>query len=174
MIIRKNVLHETPWITLIEKEVENLHDQKHWTHYSVTQSDYVTVFARTPSGKIPVVRQYRPAVEAFTYEFPSGLLEVGETPEQCVPRELEEECGVKMLSLSSLGKFFPDSGRFNNHIHNFYAKVSEKDPNAAVEAGIEVFFWTDAELKAKIRSGEFSHQLHSATYYLALELESGR
>ncbi|KAM0722658.1 hypothetical protein Q7P37_002099 [Cladosporium fusiforme] len=40
-----------------------------------------------------IIVQYRPPVEAFCVEFPAGLIDEGETPEQAAVRELKEETG---------------------------------------------------------------------------------
>jgi 8-oxo-dGTP pyrophosphatase MutT (NUDIX family) len=42
---------------------------------------------------IVLVRQYRPAINGYTIEFPAGLLESGETSEEAALRELKEETG---------------------------------------------------------------------------------
>lgn len=40
-----------------------------------------------------VILQYRPPVEAKCVEFPAGLIDEGESPEQAAVRELMEETG---------------------------------------------------------------------------------
>lgn len=40
-----------------------------------------------------IIIQYRPPVEAFCVEFPAGLIDEGESPEQAAVRELREETG---------------------------------------------------------------------------------
>jgi ADP-ribose pyrophosphatase len=42
---------------------------------------------------VVLVRQYRPPLNKYTIEFPSGLLEVGETDDEAAVRELLEETG---------------------------------------------------------------------------------
>lgn len=42
-----------------------------------------------------IVLQYRPPVEAVCVEFPAGLIDAGETPEQAAVRELREETGYE-------------------------------------------------------------------------------
>lgn len=57
--------------------------------------DVITVIKN--SHKIPthvvLVIQYRPALSAYSLEFPSGLIDADEAPETAALRELEEETG---------------------------------------------------------------------------------
>jgi 8-oxo-dGTP pyrophosphatase MutT (NUDIX family) len=46
-----------------------------------------------PSGRLLLIRQYRPPMDGFVLEFPAGLVDPGETPEQAAVRELLEETG---------------------------------------------------------------------------------
>ena len=46
-----------------------------------------------PSNRLILVRQYRPPVNKLTIEFPAGLVNRGENPEETAVRELREETG---------------------------------------------------------------------------------
>jgi len=48
-----------------------------------------------PSGRLLLIRQYRPPVDALVIEFPAGLLDPGETPDEAAVRELFEETGYR-------------------------------------------------------------------------------
>ena len=57
----------------------------------------------TAEGKILLVKQYRNALDRFTYELPAGKRDAADEPmEVCAARELEEETGYvagKLLPL---------------------------------------------------------------------------
>ena len=46
-----------------------------------------------PSGRLVLVRQYRPPADNLVIEFPAGLVNPGESPEVTAVRELREETG---------------------------------------------------------------------------------
>src|SRR3977135_4558514 len=64
----------SPWMSIIAREVEFSRGEKPQIYHAVEQADYISIVALTPGGKIPIVRQYRPALEAFSWELPAGLL----------------------------------------------------------------------------------------------------
>lgn len=151
------------WVELVEKEVQLTPDGSTETFHFVTQNAYVGVFGQTVDGQIPIVRQYRPCVEVYTWEFPAGTLEDGEAPEEAARRELLEETGTVATDLLYLGNFYPDTGRLQVDSHAFYGKVTRVE-NATCEAGLSVRFVEHRELKEMIVSGAFRHQLHLAIY----------
>ena len=85
----------------------------------VAQWDYIehkkgaaAVLAVLPDGKIPMVRQYRNALDRITLEIPAGARDsITEDTAVCARRELEEETGYvcgkleKLLALKSTVAF---------------------------------------------------------------------
>lgn len=62
-----------------------------------------------PSGKIALVRQYRPAVEQETLEIPAGLMDPSDADyEACAARELEEETGWRAGRMTRLLYLIPE------------------------------------------------------------------
>src|SRR3954470_10871094 len=110
----------SPWMSIVAREVEFSRGEKPQIYHAVEQADYIAIVAMTPGGKIPIVRQYRPALEAFVWELPAGLVDAGETPIDCARRELLEETGFPARVIHPLGAATPCSGRLNNRIHSFF------------------------------------------------------
>src|SRR5215475_1020457 len=75
----------SPWMEIIEREVEFTPGAKPELYHAVAQQDYIAIVARTPDGQIPIVRQYRPALERFTWELPAGLVDKSESPRALLP-----------------------------------------------------------------------------------------
>jgi len=154
-------------VTLVERRVEI--DGRIEAFHSLAQADYVTVLAVAGDGRIPLVRQYRPALDREILELPGGLLEDGEAPARCAARELAEEAGFRATApLRPLGRLDPDSGRLENGLWAFLATDVEPVAGWRPENGVERVLTDRTELLAAITEGRFTHALHIAIVGLAL------
>jgi ADP-ribose pyrophosphatase len=72
------------------------------------------------NGKMLMVKQYRPAIEAFTLEIPAGLIEEGEDVLTAAKREFAEECSLGG-DLSVLTRFYSSPGFTDELLHLVYA-----------------------------------------------------
>ncbi len=154
-------------MNVIERAVEFAPGAKPELYHAVTQQDYLAIVARTPDGLIPIVRQYRPAVERFTWELPAGLVEKDEDPAESCRRELLEETGLVAEAVYPLGSMAPCTARLSNRVHSFFVQTGPRPQKAAVEPGIEVRFVRPAELGKLTAAGEFVLQLHLGAIMLA-------
>ena len=166
----RQIQHISPWVDLVAREVEFSPGQTELYH-AVMQQDYLAIVALTPSGHFPIVHQYRPALESFTWELPAGLAEPGEDIAEGCRRELREETGYATGAIYPLGASAPCTGRLSNQIHSFFVETGERDDTFVPEPGISVKLVTAAELVEMIKSGDFISQLHLGSLLLA-ELRS--
>ena len=62
----------SPWMAIIEREVEFARGAEPQLYHAVGQQDYIAIVAALPDGRIPIIRQYRPALESFTWNCRPG------------------------------------------------------------------------------------------------------
>lgn len=165
-IVSRETVFATPYFSLVAKRVGQ---QAGDPFYSLTMSDYVTVVAMTSANEFVLVRQYRPAVEAFTLELPAGHVDPGHTPEQAAQNELLEETGFVPSGLQFLGCLKPDTGRLGNRMWVYFAGGVVPRSGHSPEAGIDVVLVPAADLAAQLADGRFDHALHVAALMLAVQ-----
>jgi 8-oxo-dGTP pyrophosphatase MutT (NUDIX family) len=152
---------------IIAREVEFSRDAPPQTYHAVEQDDYVSIIALTSGGKIPIVWQYRPALEAFSWELPAGLVDAGESPIDSCRRELLEETGLTAKAVHPLGTTSPCTGRLNNRIHSFFVEAGPRIAGFEPEPGMNVKLVSPAEIARLIAKGDFVSQLHIGSLLLA-------
>lgn len=157
----------SPWMSIIAREVEFSRGEKPQIYHAVEQADYISIVALTAGGKIPIVRQYRPALETFTWELPAGLVDPGEAPAETCRRELLEETGLTTRAIHRLGTHAPCTGRLNNRVHTFFIEAGERIADFKPEPGLTVKLVSPAEIVRMIKSGLFVAQLHVGALLLA-------
>ena len=62
--------------------------------------------------------------DGWTIEIIAGMVDPGETPEQTLRRELEEEIGLRIETFESLAVFYPSPGGSSEQVYLYYAEVS--------------------------------------------------
>ncbi|MDO4168456.1 MAG: NUDIX hydrolase [Lachnospiraceae bacterium] len=77
-------------------------------------------------GRIILVEQFRNALGHKTLEIPAGGIEKGETPLQCVAREVEEETGYRSKTITPLIEVITAIGFCDEKIPIFVAKDLKK------------------------------------------------
>ena len=87
------------------------------------------VLLPTPDpGHIVLVRQYRYAIDRWTWELPAGTISPGETPKQAAIRECHEEIEKLPGHIETLGKFYPTPG-YCNELMTFFRLTELTKPN---------------------------------------------
>ena len=110
----------------------------------------------TPSGRCLMIRVYRYPVKRYMWEFPAGMIEDGETPEEAGRRELLEETGIASDEAVLIGSQTPMSGFVNETLYTVLAQIPEinaSDVKPQFEEGIvEAKLVTRQELTAMAAS----------------------
>jgi 8-oxo-dGTP pyrophosphatase MutT (NUDIX family) len=83
-------------------------------YHAVEVPPGVMVVPVTGDGSVVMVEQYRHAVRRVCLEFPAGMLDGDESPEEAGPRELMEETGYEASSLIRLATLDPDPSLQSN------------------------------------------------------------
>jgi len=161
--LKTEVAFATPWFEVLAKTIKP--DEP--PYYTLKLPDYASIVAVTEEGRVLIVRQYRPAVERYTFELPSGIVDPGESPAESARRELLEETGYIAREVSVLGSMEPDTGRLGNRIWACFARGVQQMPGAPGEDGIAVEAWSVEELVQATIEGRFDHALHVAIVWLA-------
>lgn len=73
-------------------------------------------------GRVVLVRQWRQPAQKVLLEIPAGVLEEGESPEDCIRRELAEEIGYQPGRLQLLFSLYLAPGYSEELIHIFVAE----------------------------------------------------
>jgi ADP-ribose pyrophosphatase len=167
-IVSRATTRISPWVDLIAREVEFARGDAVQLYHSVRTSDHVQILAMTPDGKIPLVSQFRPALETFTVELPAGLLDPGETAEKTAARELLEETGFPAASIRFLGVHATEPGRLSSRTHSFFIETESRIAGFACEPGVEVRLVTPAELLGLVLDGTLSAQVQLGTLLQAV------
>jgi len=169
-LIASNSTRLSPWVTLNEKTYRVDWHAEPQTFHSLVPQDYVNVLAVTADGRIPLVRQFRPALNRYTLELPGGLLEKGETPAERAVTELQEETGFRATRAPiALPPLCPDTGRLENALHGFILlDVADPPADWRPEDEVERLVYSREELAKALLSGELDHAPHVSIIGLAL------
>ncbi|OGV54260.1 MAG: hypothetical protein A2X45_07755 [Lentisphaerae bacterium GWF2_50_93] len=81
-----------------------------------------------PSGRIMLVRQFRPPSDGWTIEFPAGLIDRNEKPGTTARRELYEETGYSG-KVTGVGRpLFSSPGMSGETVHLVRMEIKENAP----------------------------------------------
>ena len=92
-LLDSKYLVDAPWLKVAKETCELPNGKVIDDFYTLWQPDWVLILARTAEGNWVMTEQYRHGTGKIALEFPAGILNKGETPEQAALRELQEECG---------------------------------------------------------------------------------
>ena len=127
--------------------------------------------AATVNGRLLLLKEFRMGVNKQIYNLCAGMFEEGESPEDCIRRELYEETG---LSLKSVKKLLKPSyaavaiSDIKSQMAFVEAEGSISDHTSA-NAWIEAGLYSVDEVKQLLETEEFSSRAQLAAYMYVLQ-----
>jgi len=91
-----DTLHEANWLSLKKIDyTDSRGKSRPWETVERKKSSgaVVIIGILRPSNRLILIKQYRPPADAYVIEFPAGLIDGEESPENATHRELKEETG---------------------------------------------------------------------------------
>lgn len=140
-----------------------------------TEGDYIVLDAPDWAVVIPelddgrrflVVDQWRHGTKEMSREFPGGVIEKDETPQEGAARELREETGCIADELIHLGSAYPNPALQSNKVHFFLARGLHKE--GTVELDDDEFLESITVSREEVFSGmgkpPYTHALMCAAF----------
>lgn len=177
-LLETKYLVDAPWLKVAKEKCELPNGKVIDDFYTLWQPDWVLILARTATGRWVMTEQYRHGSQTIELEFPAGIINKGETPEQAALRELQEECGYGVqvrdchkatppATARYLGSLPVNPDRHRGKFHIVFIDGVSKAGETHFDSteDIESSELSDGELQQKIADGTFCHPLQIAGYY---------
>jgi len=121
-----------------------------------------------------MVKQWRHGSKCLSVEFPGGVIDKGESPEEAARRELLEETGCRAGKLTKLGEVNPNPALFSNHVHIFLAQDLECTNKQDLDSDefVNVIKVSVEQIIADMGTEQFPHALMSSAMCFYLKKRS--
>jgi 8-oxo-dGTP pyrophosphatase MutT (NUDIX family) len=123
--------------------------------------DWVNMVARTETGELVMVEQYRFGIGSTTLETPGGMVDPGEDSLASARRELLEETGYGGGDWTYLGAVEPNPAIHPHLCHHWLAEgvTLQADQCQGEGEAIAVRLLTESAMRQAIESGSLRHAL---------------
>ena len=123
-----------------------------------------------------MVKQWRHGSKSLSVEFPGGVIDKGEEPEQAARRELLEETGCQAGRLTKLGQVNPNPALFSNQVHIFLAQDLQCTQSQSLDNDefVNVIKVPVEQIKKDMGTQQFPHALMSTAMMFYLKGSPGQ
>ena len=132
----------------------------------------VLVISDEAHEKLLLNREYRLAAGCYVYNFPAGLIDPGETPEEAAKRELCEETGLTLTKIEDvIGESYSAVGFSNEKNLTIVgtAKGAFRKSNDSEFEEISSAWYTKAEIAKLLKEAPFAGRTQAFCYMFSRE-----
>ena len=143
------------------KNIQTLEELQNKTPDSV-----ILILTDERGERILVSREYRMAMAQWIYNFPAGLIDPGETPEQSAERELREETGLTLIRIDDILDNSYSAIGFSNerNVCIFGTAAGEFRKSTSDAEEIVPGWYTKAEMRELLRTEPFAARTQAYCY----------
>lgn len=123
----------------------------------------------TMHGKMLLLKEFRMGINKSIYNLCAGMIEHGETMEECIARELYEETGLKVKKITAILPSSYSAVAISDIKTNiaFVEAEGEINDNSSYNEEIFADFYSKDEIKELLKTEEFSSRSQLAAYFFA-------
>jgi len=160
----KYLVHDR-WMKLRADTCITLTGQEISPFYVVEYGAWVNCVVLSDDGEVTLLRHYRHGIDNYVLEIVGGGVDEGETPEETIRRELEEETGLRGATIYQTDVCYANPSSQTNKSFCFIALGGTFDGKRQDEVGadFEIVKMSLGELKSIIENqSEIMQSLHLA------------
>lgn len=118
-----------------------------------------------------MVKQWRHGINELSIEFPGGVVDKNELPENAAKRELLEETGFITNKITKIGELNPNPALFNNKVHIFLAQDLQQQSKQNLDEDEFINFLTipKNEVIKNLGTPQFPHALMCTAMFFYLK-----
>jgi len=158
------VVFRDPWFYVLRDAVE-FPDCARRTHARViNRTGNGAAALPILDGRIVLLRHFRHAIRRWSLEIPRGAIELGQSAESTARREIEEEAGGLVRSLTPLSFIHGTTNLYSSGAHLFIAELDEIGEPQLGEGIAAIEQFTVREFEQLLLGGEILDSFTVAAY----------
>ena len=170
-LLNSKIEKDLNFFQVIKEKYVNPRNRKEVVFYHLKLRDWTVVIPVTKNKELVIVKQFRPGAKKYFYEFPGGLIDREESPQQAAKRELLEETGYNTEKLILLNESYPLPAFQTSKCYIFLAENVVKQNNyLKLDEGedIEIMLLPFQKVKDLFLQNKFDNSIMALAFSLYL------